>query len=631
MSRRPSIPVGHPHNSEEDLVLSPVQSSFPSNARQTPRVSQTPAIPQTPLVSQHDRQQLDEKHPSGPGGYDSKGTAKLPQKPAARRASNGGAFKPSVDWTRARTTSQSTFLPLGLFSGFTGGGGDARGKYEGVEPMKGQYGAGGEEKNYIELDMDDYSEGLRLSAGLPGQQEEDGSKSRRASAMGAFFDQFYPREIRRNRRTWERLAAGGAVLTLLLFLLFGRSSGGGAGGSSTRAGSFVEKAKVKGLGPKNPLKSNIPLHSFRANLKEGHGYVTSFPYGGLTNQLIELFKLVHVAQRLDRDAILTELKATHSEGSDVPLSDFFDLSSFSYYSNVSMVRWQDVKIPDITGTQQEVLSCWGWRDERPLERYNIKTHFWPFPGQLQVPSSIETSITFPGIEVLSSQDNTPWLTETANRFFAGVENAPPFPDKQLMCFENLFYVPSVKFVEGQMDTSYTIEELRPDGPVWARVGQYLRFNDHVNHVTDEFMTALLGSRRKQFIGVHIRQGDFVALGRASKAYDEVIDMYSAGVRQVEAELRKRRNAPKGRINVVFTTDSDDPSFIHKVQKLKGWVYADHQGFQTASRFGGWWPGVLDSSLLSRAIGFVGTKQSTFSYVASRRVESWNSGVTTIVG
>lgn len=169
-----------------------------------------------------------------------------------------------------------------------------------------------------------------------------------------------------------------------------------------------------------------------------------------------------------------------------------------------MVRWQDVKIPDITGTQSEVLSCWGWRDERPLERYNIKTHFWPFPGQLQVPSSIETSITFPGIEVLSSQDNTPWLTETANRFFAGVENAPPFPDQQLMCFENLFYVPSVKFVEGNVDKSYTIEELRPDGPVWSKVGQHLRFNDHVNHVADEFMIALLGSRRKQFIGVHVR-------------------------------------------------------------------------------------------------------------------------------
>lgn len=36
---------------------------------------------------------------------------------------------------------------------------------------------------------------------------------------------------------------------------------------------------------KQPLKSSIPLHSFRSNLKEGHGYVTSFPYGGLSGFL----------------------------------------------------------------------------------------------------------------------------------------------------------------------------------------------------------------------------------------------------------------------------------------------------------------------------------------------------------
>ncbi|GAA6008208.1 hypothetical protein JCM10207_000039 [Rhodosporidiobolus poonsookiae] len=606
MSRRPSYPV---QSREDDLVLSPVQSSFP--VQQTPRVSQTPAIPQTPLVSQFDRDQLDEKEKPHPPA----GATKLPQKPAARRASNAGQYsQPTVDWSRAGAGNGggSTFLPLGLFGGLTGGA-DSRGRYEHVGER--------DEKSYIELDMDDYSEGLKLSAGL------DSDKSRRSStAIGAVFDQFYPREIRRNRRTWERIAAVAAVVTLSLFLLLGKS---GATGQS-RAGGLVEKAKIKGLGPKYPLKSNIPLHSFRANLKEGAGYVTSFPYGGLTNQLIELFKLIHVAQRLDRAAILPELKATHSEGGDVALSDFFDLKSFAYYANTSMVQWHDVKIPDITGTQSEVLSCWGWRDERPLERYNIKTHFWPFPGQLQVPSSIETSITFPGIEVLASQDNSPWLTETANRFFAGVENAPPFPDQQLMCFENLFYVPSVKFVEGTVDKSYTIEELRPDGPVWSRVGQHLRFNDHVNHVADEFLTALLGSRRKQFIGVHIRQGDFVTLGRASKAYDEVVDMYAAGVRQIEAELRKRRNAPKGRISVIFATDSDDPSFIMKLNKL-GWVYSNHVEFATAARFGGWWPSILDQAILSRSIGFLGTKQSTFSYVTARRVEAWNGGITTVVG
>jgi hypothetical protein len=77
-------------------------------------------------------------------------------------------------------------------------------------------------------------------------------------------------------------------------------------------------------------------------------------------------------------------------------------------------------------------------------------------------------------------------------------------------------------------------------------------------------------------------------------------------------------------------NSDDPAFIMKLSKL-GWIYANHVEFATAARFGGWWPGMLDSALLSRGIGFVGTKQSTFSYVAARRVESWNGGITTVVG
>ncbi|GAA5998968.1 O-fucosyltransferase family protein [Rhodotorula paludigena] len=617
MSRRPSIPAQSLDRDEDAVVGSPTVGTFSRG---------TPAIPQTPLVSQFDREQLDAPLPPPPvEGRHEKGASlsatgtKLPQKPLPRRTSNAAnhGHQPTVDWSRS-DRSGSTFLPLGLFSSFAGrGNGDARGKYEAVGPMRAA--KAGDDK-YVELDMDDYAEGLKLTVG----DDDDVSKSRRSSGgVGAFFDQFYPPAVRRNRRTYERIAFAALAVTFLVVLL-------SRGGSNNGRPGFVEKAKIRGLGPKNPLRSNIPLHSFRANLKEGTGYVTSFPYGGLTNQLLELFKLVHVAQRLDRAAILPELKATHSEGGDVPLSDFFDLKSFAYYANVSMVQWRDVKIPDITGTQAESLSCWGWRDERPLERYNIKTSFWPFPGQLQVPSSIETSITFPGIEVLASQDNTPWLRETADRFYGGVDNAPAFPDQQLMCFENLFYVPTVKFVEGQLDTSYTIEELRPDGPVWNRVGAHLRFNDHVNHIVDEFLSALLGSRRRAYIGVHLRQGDFVTMGRASKASQEVADMYAAGVKQVQDALKKRRGGPKADLPVVFATDSDDPAFINKLARM-GWIYLDHIEFATSSRYGRWYPGIMDSAVLSRAAGFVGTRMSTFSYLAARRVELWQGGYSTIVG
>ncbi|KAM0753610.1 hypothetical protein T439DRAFT_322506 [Meredithblackwellia eburnea MCA 4105] len=436
--------------------------------------------------------------------------------------------------------------------------------------------------------------------------------------------------LQRGRRTWERLLTGALAIALIWTLTSKDSSGR----------KMLEKAKLRAYAQKPELKSTTPLQSFRANLKDGHGYVTTFPYGGYTNQLVELFKLVHLGQRLDRTAILPELKAVHSEGGDVPLSTFFDVKAFAYYANVTLVEWKNVKIPDVPGVQKEQLSCWGWRDERPLARYSVHTDFWPPPGQLTVPSSIETSMTFPAIEVLVSQPQDGWLVDTAKRYFGSVENAPPFPDKQLLCFDNLFYVPSTHFVEGTVDRTYSIEEFAPDDPVWLKVGQHLHFSQHINDIADELLYALTGSSSRQFIGIHIRQGDFVTLGRTSAG---VIDSYVEGEQLMQLRLAERRKARrpsilnnlrgdvmKRKLPVVFATDSDDPLFIKKL-KERGWIYIDHKAFATQTRFGGWYPGVLDSLILSRGIGFVGTKMSTFSYIAARRVEFWNGGVTTIVG
>lgn len=357
------------------------------------------------------------------------------------------------------------------------------------------------------------------------------------------------------------------------------------------------------------------------------------------NQLIEMFKVVHVAQRLDRTAILTDLAAVHSEGGDRPLDEFFDLKAFAYYSNASVVSWNDVKLVDTVGTQPEHLSCWGAREQgedEPLKRYNIKTDFWPYPEEYRVMSSIENSITFPNIELLESNDQTPWLTDFARSTFGTIDKAPAFPDPNLLCLENTFYVPNIRNFDGAPDYKHSIEELSHEGPIWEDVGTHLRFNKHIDHLTDELLIALLGSNRKRFVAVHLRQGDFVDLGRASKAADEVAETFKAGVERVQKALHARTggsgsgNKKAKDLPVLFATDSTDPAFIKKLNQL-GWIYINHVEFATSARFGGWYPGVLDSSILSRASGFVGTRQSTFSYVAARRVESWNGGATLIVG
>ncbi|GAA5993214.1 hypothetical protein JCM10908_004510 [Rhodotorula pacifica] len=648
-----SVPALQHNNHDEDVNVDAVASTSTA-------LRMTPAIAQTPLLSGTDRARLAEQDSSSSSATSRGPSHRHNTSAALKGIGNHGkqsswASRLSLDWTRrgqhrngnGSQSGSTSFLPLGLFSSFAADGGTVgNNKYEPVAPMEARK---KRQKSVFELDMGDFSEGLRLSTAGEGEDAEreeedqqrrvyearlraDGRKKRKrrksSGAIGAFFDQFYPPTVERSRRTIERTAVIITVVLILCFFLFGGSSDPKP--TSGRP-TFVQKAKMRASRTRYPLRSNIPLHSFRANLKTGQGYVTSFPTGSLTTQLIEHFKLTHIGQRLDRAVVVTELKAMHGEGGDVPLTDFFDLRMFAHRANVSLVQWRDVKIPDIRGTQQEQLSCWGWKDSRALSRYNVKTDFWPYPGQLQTPVSTETSITFPGIEVLALQDNTKWLEETAPRTFPDEATRPPYPDRQLMCFDNLFYVPVVKFVYGQLDTSYSIEELPPDSAVWTKVGQHLHFNSHVNHIADELLAALIGSRRKQFIGVHIRTGNAIDWSdKTSNTTVELIDSFKVGVRAVQDQLRQRRKGHRGELPVLFTTDADDSFFLSRIGKL-GWVHVNHIDFATSARFGGWYPDILDAVLLSRAVGFVGTRMSTFSHLAARRVESWNHGITTIVG
>ena len=285
-----------PHNANDEDVA--VVSS--------PKAHATPAIPQTPLISQLDRDQLDHPLPPPPAesrdshhnrAYSASAT-KAAQKPV-RRASRAG--RSSTDWSRTsvgggaggpavpghahKPTGSRSFLPTGLFSSFTRSGRDAKGRYEPVGPMRAGKPTG--EKSYVELDLDEYAEGLRLT--VDGDDDEDRrGKSRSGSTVGAFvsspslaplprrlarppfseakadlplprrsqFDQFYPPQVRRNRRLYERLAFVGVALTLIILLVTRTGSG---------KNGLVERAKVKGLGPKNVRPFSLGLHSCKTS------------------------------------------------------------------------------------------------------------------------------------------------------------------------------------------------------------------------------------------------------------------------------------------------------------------------------------------------------------------------------
>ncbi|GJN93299.1 hypothetical protein Rhopal_006346-T1 [Rhodotorula paludigena] len=315
----------------------------------------------------------------------------------------------------------------------------------------------------------------------------------------------------------------------------------------------------------------------------------------------------------------------HGEGSTARLSDFFDVPKWIEATNVSIVEFSDAKSK--TAALPEDISCWGpaWNRQPFLADYKTTMHSWPFPPNLA--DGRKTS--FQAIEVLAASDHAAWLDSHAQAEYGGLETAPPRPEAQLLCFQNVYYVQELVFKAGRpLPPAYTIEELPPDRPLWSLIGRHLRFTRQVDYVVDDFLRTMYGGRIGKFIGVHVRQGDFIRGAKAVNGSQELVDVYAGGVREIQAALKARgviwRDAP-----VVFATDSQDAQFLKLLAKM-GWIYLDHGKFSTLEKYGGWYPGLLDSAVLSRGIGFVGTHKSTFSYMAQRRVETWNNGIGMVV-
>jgi len=381
------------------------------------------------------------------------------------------------------------------------------------------------------------------------------------------------------------------------------------------------------------LLHDRPQKSFRANLLPEHGYVTAFPYGGTTNQLYSTIRAVYIARRTQRAALLPELWATHEQVDQFEhYGHLYDLDGWSRATNVSIVEWREIKVnerdpeggADVKKMPWETLSCWGWAaNYQPLGMYHVNTSFWPPPEYLTVQSSIERSMTPPAIEVLLSQSHEGWLKDISRSWFHN--DPPPRPDERIFCFQHLFYMPSVTWRDGLIERK-PIEEFTMADPVWVEVGQHLRWSQHISSVGDELLAHIMGSASQPFIAVHLRQGDFVNLGRVQAS---VLEPYETAVLAVQSELRQRLSLRYRTLPILYATDSKNPEFIKRVNGL-GWQPIDHLGFDTLNRFTAWYPGMLDSYVLSKSTGFVGTKMSTFSHLAAIRVETWNSGISRVV-
>jgi len=240
--------------------------------------------------------------------------------------------------------------------------------------------------------------------------------------------------------------------------------------------------------------------------------------------------------------------------------------------------------------------------------------FWPVPNHLRTKFGVEPTITYSGIDTIDSNNKTvtAWLDSKLTQWFGTRETHPPLPDRHLLCFQNLFYtsaanLTSFKYVEGKKGNVIEVEGLERDDEVWRQVGQYLRFTPKIDRIVDEMLNTLLNNSHSPFMAIHLRQGDFTKLGRATNSTSKIKTKFREGLDELRTKLTKL-SALSGidvdALPVLLATDSTDPVLLEEIKRMK-WVLIDHNKLKTRKRYGGWYPGLLDSAILSRAVGLVG--------------------------
>lgn len=211
------------------------------------------------------------------------------------------------------------------------------------------------------------------------------------------------------------------------------------------------------------------------------------------------------------------------------------------------------------------------------------------------------------------------------------------PDDQILAFDNTMFLGPAMFPR-TYDTEIPMEPNVPgEAASWEIVGQYFRFNNRLERLADDYLVDLFNvnsaSKIPPFISMHLRRGDFKDFGIGGFT---PLERYVKALERVRYALQKRldddMSAWQGpghkhfrsygikadQYPVVVTTDEAMGSDFVKEVRALGWKVLDHDKMETMTKLGGWYPTMLDATILARGSSFVGTDRSTFSHLAGLR-------------
>lgn len=375
---------------------------------------------------------------------------------------------------------------------------------------------------------------------------------------------------------------------------------------------------------KELLLGTTPGDSIRSRLLPDRGYVTIVDdLGGFSNQFYAHVKLFHLADLLDRIAIIPPLYPNIHVNS-TEFRDFFDYYEYDGLSAVSLSELKNVSSPTL---EDDSIMCWSilrfsWNYLTAYggfaDKYKVHVGYWPMPGKK---AEFDRDVLY--FEDIVSFEADPirqqsWI-ETVKQHGDEATNEIALPSKHftgldadILCYESTFYLRPHLLQHGRVvPGADDFDSLDVNSGPWHNYGRHIRFSKDIRRIGDSVLSEL---GLTNFIGVHVRHGDFTSyMGCQNKSTCYNLDSFVAAVKEMRIEL--------GDLPVVVASDDRAEVFRQQVADL-GWVLLSDT---TSLLKDPWLPQVVDSYLLSLSRGFVGSKHSSFSILAANRVQSWNNG------
>jgi hypothetical protein len=189
------------------------------------------------------------------------------------------------------------------------------------------------------------------------------------------------------------------------------------------------------------------------------------------------------------------------------------------------------------------------------------------------------------------------------------------PDEQMLCYDYLYYVCSHQVFSSSVLALSEANDSPPQpyefdhdySPAWLAVGQYMHWNPWLENLTDSYVRRALGTPdneatppvsslrftvliihsndlRPQWIGIHIRHGDFKDWCGIVPVADcfAPISVIKRRVEEVKRELLERKGMVVN--HVIMTSDERNATWWETVT-AEGWYAIDHS--KTVELYGSW--------------------------------------------